>query len=117
MSDPSPPSYPSLEHDGFQLIIVEQDSTLPLAAPLPPDDERFTAVPGDIVKLVFQYRDAYPRPDGKLVRAEHMWVQVLDRLDGRLIGELDSDPQHASLLKAGDRITFHPKHIVAFWRD
>lgn len=117
MSDPSAPSYPSLEDDGFQLILVEQDNDLPLAAPLPPDEERLAVVPGDIVKLVFRYRDAYPRHDGKLIRAEHMWVQVIEQLDGDLIGELDSDPQHPSLLKSGHPVTFHPKHIIAIWRD
>ena len=117
MSDPSPHPYPRLQEDGFQLIPVEQDSSQILAAPLPSDAERFSAVPGDIVKLVFQYRDAYPRPDGKLVRAEHMWVQVIEQADGCLIGELDSDPLNASLLKAGHRLTFHPKHIVAIWQD
>jgi len=109
--------YPRLEEDGFQLIPVEQESTQILAAPLPSDAERFAAGPGDIVKLIFQYRDAYPRPDGKLVRAEHMWVQVIEKLDGHLIGDLDSDPQHDSLLQAGHRVTFHPKHIVAIWQD
>ena len=117
MSEERPYPYPRLDEDGFQFAVVEQDSTLSLAAPIPPDDDRYAAEPGDLVKLVFQYREADHRPNGAEVGAEHMWVQIVEQRDSCLIGEIDSSPQHTSILKSGDPVSFHPKHIVAFWRE
>lgn len=117
MSEQRPYPYPRLDEDGFQLAVVEQDSTLSLSVPIPADKDRFAAGPGDLVKLVFEYREVDHRPNGAIVGAEHMWVQVVEPGEGCLIGEIDSSPQHTSLLKSGDRVSFHPKHIVAFWRE
>lgn len=117
MIEERPYPYPQLDKDGFQLAVVEQDSSVILAAPIPSDDDRFAAGPGDLVKLVFEYRDADQRQNGAVVGAEHMWVQIIEPGDGCLIGEIDGSPQHTTLLKSGVRVSFHPKHIVAFWRE
>ena len=39
-------------------------------------DARFTARPGDLVKLIFEYRDAHNRSDGAAVEAGRMRDQV-----------------------------------------
>ena len=110
--------YATLEKEGFQLVAIERgDAARVLAAPLPSEEERLAAKPGDVVKLIFEYRDADERKNGAVVGAEHMWVAVVDYGDGCLIGRLDSSPQHTKLLKADDAVAFHPKHIIAFWRD
>ena len=109
--------YAKFETDGFQLAVVEQsEGERPLAAPLPSDDLRFAAKPGDTVKLIFEYRDSMKaRGSGQEFGAEHMWVEVVDYGDQCLIGRLDSSPQYTELLKADDAVAFHPKHIVAFY--
>ncbi len=109
--------YATFETDGFHLAALEQsDDAWPLAAPLPSDEERFAAKPGDTVKLIFEYREsAKARGSGQEFGAEHMWVEVTDYGDGCLIGRLDSSPQYTQLLKADDAVAFHPKHIVAFY--
>lgn len=109
--------YATLEKDGFQLAVVEQGDARPLAAPLASDEERFAAKPGDLVKLVFEYRDAAKAVgSGAAYGSEHIWVKIIDDGDGCLIGRIDSSPQYTELLKSGDAVALHPKHIVAFWR-
>lgn len=108
--------YATFEKDGFQLAVVEQsDEARPLAAPLPADDQRFAAKPGDTVKLIFEFRETMKASgSGQVFGAEHMWVEVTDYGDQCLIGRLDSCPQFTKLLKSEDLVTFHPKHIIAF---
>ena len=111
--------YPKLDEDGYEFEVVEQDGSPGhpfLPCPIPPDDKRFAVKPGDVVKLIFQYRDHVAK-DGHTITAEHMWVVVADYGNGCLIGTLDNEPQYSKLLKSGDKIRFHPKHIVRFWGD
>ena len=114
------PDYPYaiLDKDGFQLAVIEQDEMTHLvAAPLPSDDERFSAQPGDLVKLIFEYRETMKaRGSGAEFGAEHMWVKITGYGDDCLVGTLDCSPQYTELLKLGDSISFHPKHIIAFHR-
>jgi hypothetical protein len=118
MSSPHYP-YATIEKDGFQLALVEQgDVKRVLAAPLVSDEKRFDAKPGDMVKLIFEYRESMKaRGSGQEFNAEHMWVEVVDYGDGCLIGRLDSSPQYTNILKSDDRVALHPKHIIAFWKD
>ena len=116
MTAPTYP-YPRLEHDGFQLAVIDQDSECVLAAPLPSDEERFAASPGDLVKLVFQYQEADIRENGAVVGSEHMWVRITEQRESCLVGVLDSSPQHTAILRDDTTISFHPRHIVAFWRE
>ena len=111
--------YATLEKEGFQLAIIEDGKVdRPLAAPLPPDEERFAAQPGDLVKLIFEYRESMKaKGSGAEFGAEHMWVKIVGQGDSCLIGELDSSPQYTALLKSGDTVALHPKHIIAFWRS
>ena len=111
--------YPKLDEDGYELAVVEQgDSSRALAAPLPPEEDRFAAKPGDMVKLIFQYREVMKaRGSEQEYGAEHMWVKITAIGDGSLIGRLDSSPQYTKLLKSDDAVAFHPKHIIAFWSE
>jgi hypothetical protein len=110
--------YATLENDGFQLAVIEQgDTTHTLAAPLISDKERFSAKPGDIVKLIFEYQEVDEGQDRPKIGAEHMWVEITDYGDGFIIGRLDSSPQYTQILKSGDAVAFHPKHIIAFWNN
>jgi hypothetical protein len=116
MTTPTYP-YPRLEHDGYQLAVVDQDSDRVLSAPLPSEDERFAARPGDLVKLVFEYREPDVRENGAVIGSEHMWVRITEQRESCLVGVLDSSPHHTTLLNDEATISFHPRHIVAFWRE
>lgn len=111
--------FPDLARDGFALEMVEQEDGPPhhpfLRTPIPSDKERYGVKPGNIVKLIFRYRDHVER-NGQTFTGEHMWVLVTGSEDECLIGTIDNDPQFSHLLKAGDEIYFHPKHIVHIWR-
>jgi hypothetical protein len=114
----APYPYPILEKDGFQLAVVEHgDTSTPLPTPIPSDEERFAAKPGDLVKLIFEYRDADERENGAVVGSERMWVKITELSDSCLVGRIDSSPQHTKLLKSDDIVAFHPKHIISFWRQ
>lgn len=116
---PTPYPYPTFDKDGYDLEVVEQADARNhpfLRYPIPDDDVRFDVKPGDIVKLIFRYRD-HVQKNGQTFSAEHMWVRVVDCGEGCLIGKLDNSPQYTTLLKSDDEIHFHPKHIVRFWSD
>ncbi|MGC4013663.1 MAG: DUF2314 domain-containing protein [Luteolibacter sp.] len=111
--------YPQLEIHGYELEVVEQKDIAEhpfLRHPIPSDEERYSAKSGDLVKLVFRYRDSVSR-NGNIVSAEHMWVEVTHCAVNCLVGKLDSTPQFTSILEADDEVNFHPKHIVGFWSE
>jgi len=115
MSVPYP--YPKLDEDGYELEIVEQDDAKNnpfLPDPIPSDEERDSVKPGDIVKLIFKYRDHVEKND-QTITGEHMWVRVTDYGEGFFIAMLDNDPYYSTILKSDDEVHFHPKHIVKFW--
>lgn len=64
--------------------------------------------PGNICKLIFSFEsDNAEDPD-----AERMWV-LIDGIDNnKYVGRLDNEPFYIKDLKAGDIITFEPKHII-----
>jgi hypothetical protein len=117
MSDSYP--FPKLDEHGYEFVVVNQEDTSHvLAAPLPPEEERFAAKPGDMVKLIFAYRETMEaRGSGQEFGAEHMWVEITGFGNGCLVGRLDSSPQYTKVLKSDDAVAFHPKHIIAFWRE
>lgn len=109
--------YPTLAKDGFQLAVIEQgDTARVLGAPLVSEEERFAAKMGDIVKLIFEYRESMKAGGSdQEYGAEHMWVEIVGLGDGCLIGRLDNSPRYTKLLKSDDTVAFHPKHIIAFF--
>ena len=100
--------YPTLDADGYELQLL--DATTPEVTP---DDKRFAAKPGDMVKLVFVYKQ--PVRNHGLYDSERMWVEILATGDGCLIGRLDNTPQFTDILQSDARVQFHPKHILTFW--
>jgi len=69
--------YPKLDVDGYEFQVVEQNGSPShpvLAQPLASDEERFAAKPGDVVKLIFLYREPVIR-DGQTYGAEHMGLE------------------------------------------
>ncbi len=72
--------YATLEKDGFHLAAIDQGvMSHPLAVPLVSDEHRFAAKPGDLVKLVFEYREsAKARGRAQDFGAEQMWVKITD---------------------------------------
>ena len=117
MTTPYP--YPKLDADGFELEVVEQADARNhtfLHYPIPDDETRFAAKAGDIVKVIFRYRD-HVEKNGQTFTAEHMWVIVTESGGTCLGGRLDSSPQFTTILKSDDEIHFHPKHIVRFWSN
>lgn len=101
--------YPLWDEDGFELRLLEESD--PGVAP---DDLRFAAKPGDMVKLIFCYKE--PVRNQGIYDSERMWVEIVSSGDGCLIGRLDNDPQFTDLLKSDDTVSFHPKHILNFWK-
>jgi hypothetical protein len=106
----NPDNYPyaQLDQDGYELQFF--DETAPEVAS---DTDRFAAKPGDMVKLVFFYKEPLPNQSG--YTSERMWVEIMDYGDGCLIGRLDNNPQFTDILHSDYAISFHPKHILKFW--
>ncbi|RBP42563.1 uncharacterized protein DUF2314 [Roseimicrobium gellanilyticum] len=100
--------FPLWDEDGFELRLLEESE--PGVAS---DEERFGAEPGDMVKLIFRYKD--PVRNSGSFNAERMWVEIVSFGEGCLVGRLDNNPQYTDLLKSDDTISFHPKHILCFW--
>jgi hypothetical protein len=116
---PIPYPYAKIDEDGWELENVEQADSINhpfLRNPIPEDVRRYATKLGDLVKLIFRYRENGDW-DGQPVNAEHMWVRVTAFGEQCLVGELDSYPRFTKLLKVEDIIHFHPKHIVRFWDD
>lgn len=78
----------------------------------PPEEIRESLSVGAYVKLLFRFtaEDA-ERADGQI---ERMWVLITDiDEDDNYVGALQNDPHHADTLACGDRIRFHPIHVMA----
>ena len=80
---------------------------------LPPLDERMSVAVGQAVKLLF---DIETKEGDRIVDrgVDRMWVIVRQRVEGRYVGVLDSDPGRAEnlLLRPGDEVEFGPEHIT-----
>ena len=79
---------------------------------IPRSDQRYTLLPGQIVKLVF----LLDMPVEGEPKAERMWVEVKEVNGSHYVGVLDNDPKHITNLKAGDIIEFGPEHIAALYK-
>ena len=68
------------------------------------------------MKLIFD-QEGYEESDEISVQGERMWVLVTERVSGRYLGVLDSDPQllepnESTYLKRGAEIAFDPEHVI-----
>lgn len=109
--------YPIIDQHGYQFDLIEQEQSELYGFDLPDfpsDDRRFAVKTGDLVKLIFRYREPV-KEHGKTVTCERMWVRVLTDGGACLTGALDNTPRYTKLLKDDDIVSFHPKHIVQIW--
>ena len=111
--------YPTLDKDGYEFDLIEQGEKDDYGFELPnfpTDEERDSATPGDLVKLIFRYKD-HVEKNGHTITSERMWVEIIENKRTHLVGRLDNSPSYTKLLKDDDIVNFHPKHIVAFWKE
>ena len=106
-----------VERDGFELrsgeaVHIEHPDTFYI----PAVRDRYTLVPGQYVKLLFEIH--YVGADGQPAeRVERMWVLVAGREDDVYFGMLDNDPYSTRpgdghYLTHGAEIPFLPGHVI-----
>jgi len=111
--------YPTIDEDGYEFDLIEQNEKEDYGFELPDfptDDERNSVKSGDLVKLVFRYRDSIEK-NGHTITCERMWVEMKEHKGSHLVGRLDSSPMYTKLLLEDTLVQFHPKHIIAFWKE
>lgn len=103
--------FPTYEQNGYYLedamwVSQYRDDVKP-----PPEEIRNNLAAGMYVKLLFRFAaEMANRQDGEV---ERMWVQVTGRdEDENYIGILENDPVHDQVLSCGDKIHFHPLHVM-----
>jgi uncharacterized protein YegJ (DUF2314 family) len=71
---------------------------------------------GAYAKLLFRFAaENAERHDNE---TERMWVLVTEAdEDGNYVGSLENDPNHSDVLVYGDRIHFHPLHVMEVLED
>jgi Uncharacterized protein conserved in bacteria (DUF2314) len=116
--DPEDNCLPNLAANGYELEVVEQADGLHypfLVEQIPNDEARKKVKAGDLVKLIFKYRN-YVANNGKKVTGEHMWVLVTGVNSEAFVGKLDNTPQFSTILKENADIHFQFRHVVDIWR-
>lgn len=105
--------FPTFAEDGYYLedavwLSQHRDDINP-----PPEQIRETMSAGSFVQLVFRFEaeDAERQDHG----VERMWVEITaaDEETGHYTGTVANDPHHSEVLNHGDRLVFHPLHIMA----
>ena len=72
------------------------------------DDDSQYIQKGSKVKLVFTSKT---NNDQQLLQ-EPLWVEILLVQDGKLLGQLEDDPQEITQLARGELVEFEEKHIL-----
>jgi hypothetical protein len=82
----------------------------------PPESMRNNLPVGAYAKLLFRFAaENAERHDNE---TERMWVLVTEAdEDGNYVGSLENDPNHSDVLVYGDRIHFHPLHVMEVLED
>jgi hypothetical protein len=113
----SPPPLASLDRDFWCLRSAEAShQAAPETFLIPSHAERDGLARGDAVKLIFD-QEGYEEDGSVAVHGERMWVLVTERIGGRYLGVLDSNPQlfeaddHVYLRK-GAEIAFDAEHVI-----
>ena len=78
---------------------------------LPECEKRQNLRTGDIVKLIFRFKD------GEFAQVERMWVVVSETNNGEFTGILDNEPFIKGCLNAGDEIKFNYKNVLEIYKD
>lgn len=73
---------------------------------IPPQGDRESLCPGDLVKLIFriEFDDE--------AHVERMWVKVTEVGPGSYVGVLDNDPFCTDEIRHGMRVEFHSDHVI-----
>lgn len=79
-------------------------------ATLPQFWAKFEAKPAGYSQ--FMLKPGLPTVDGR--GPEHIWVDVIERRDGKVVGRLANEPFHLGDLKFGSEVTFSPE-IISDW--
>ncbi len=78
---------------------------------LPECEKRQNLRTGDIVKLIFRFKD------GEFAQVERMWVVVSETNNGEFTGILDNEPFIKGCLNVGDEIKFNYKNVLEIYKD
>lgn len=111
--------YPVLDQHGYEFVLIEQeqrdsyDFELP---DFPSDDARFAVTDGDLVKLIFSYKD-WVEEHGHTITCERMWVLITGDSGRCLSGTINNAPRYTKILREDDVVHFDPKHIIQIWRS
>jgi len=85
---------------------VETHREFPDTFHIPPQAERESLRPGDLVKLMFRIQD------GEFMHVERMWVIVEQARPEFYIGVLDNDPYCTADIHSGQKVQFHSDHVI-----
>ena len=85
---------------------VETHREFPDTFHIPPQAERGSLRPGDLVKLMFRIQD------GEFMHVERMWVIVEEVRPEFYVGVLDNDPYCTAEIHSGQKVQFHSDHVI-----
>ena len=85
---------------------VETHREFPDTFHIPPQAERGSLRPGDLVKLMFRIQD------GEFMHVERMWVIVEEVRPEFYTGVLDNDPYCTADIHSGQKVQFHSDHVI-----
>lgn len=91
--------------------VEENHKANPRTFSLPRKEERESLVPGQIVKLHF----CLHAPEQGAPHAERMWVELLERKNGKYKGILNNEPYFIADLTENSEIEFESRHISAIY--
>lgn len=103
--------FPTHEDNGYYLEDAVWMSQYRDDVDPPPESILNNLAIGAYVKLLFRFRaENAERQDNE---TERMWVLVTEMdVEGNYVGTLENDPNHSDVLAYGDRIHFHPLHVL-----
>jgi len=85
---------------------AETHREFPTTFEIPPQKDRDSLRPGDLVKLIFriEFDDE--------IHVERMWVRVTEVRPEFYLGILDNDPYCTEEIRSGMRVEFHADHVI-----
>ena len=78
----------------------------PTTFEIPPQQDRESLHPGDLVKLIFRIEFADE------AHVERMWVRVAEVRPEFYVGVLDNDPYCTNEIRSGMKVEFHADHVI-----
>jgi len=110
----------TLDLDGYHLLSgLAQHHRTPETFYMPPEQERRSLVPGDIVKLPFEISVPEDEEFGD-ISAERMWVIITGKAGPYYTGQLNNVPAcsgEQDHLKVEDKVVFLPENVIQIWEE